>query len=295
MANFQILCFLFFLLNFFSLSAQTSVFVSAHPDDWQLFMNPDAYLSVKSGEKVIFIHTTSGDGGNEGSAYYTAREQGSLRAIRFLRNVSTPWAEGLGMDMQQKETTISGNPKEAEHYLQRYTYDNIVVYFVRLPDGGYSGEGTPVGKGNSIQKLYNGTISSILSVDQRNKYYSSADLKETLKSIVKKESTGYITFHIADTDEATNPGDHSDHIYSAKYMEDVAKELGNNKIIYHQGYCTASKPANVTDKNTLWINIATWGVTCSALADYKSIAGTTWQDDHNVYVDKQYTRTVTNK
>ncbi len=50
----------------FNIEAQntTNVFVSAHPDDWQLFMNPNAYNSVKTpNEKVVFIHTTAGDAG----------------------------------------------------------------------------------------------------------------------------------------------------------------------------------------------------------------------------------------
>jgi hypothetical protein len=319
MTNFKILCSIFCLLNVLNLLAQTTmqvtmqttnssaqktnVFVSAHPDDWQLFMNPNAYHSIKNsvdsvdnagkilkyGEKVIFIHTTSGDGGNAGSDYYTAREQASLRAIRFLRNVSTRNGTNLGMDMKEETVTLTGFPAEVQHYVLKYTYDNIAIYFLRLPDGGIEGK-----EPQSMKKLYDGDIPHVTTVGGGNRYHSRDDFKNTLKSIITKEATGQITFHMADTDLEINPGDHSDHIYSAKFMDDVVKELpsGSNKINYYQDYCTESKEPNITVKDDLWINIATWGVTGSGLTDYKSIYGTTWDKSHNSWVDKQYYRPV---
>ena len=67
-----------------------NVFLSAHPDDWQLFMNPNAYKAVEAGGPVLFIHSTAGDAGT-GMGYddYTlAREAGSLNAIRFMVNMA---------------------------------------------------------------------------------------------------------------------------------------------------------------------------------------------------------------
>ncbi len=55
----------------------TSFYVVAHPDNWQLFMNPNAYHSVKNeDEKTVFIHATAGDAGaGMGKENYTqARE-----------------------------------------------------------------------------------------------------------------------------------------------------------------------------------------------------------------------------
>ena len=41
-----------------------SVFVVAHPDDWQLFMNPDAFHAMNEPhEKAVFIHVSAGDAG----------------------------------------------------------------------------------------------------------------------------------------------------------------------------------------------------------------------------------------
>src|SRR5687768_5615926 len=39
-------------------------YFSAHEDDWQLFMNPNAYNDVhKSSTKVVFVYMTAGDAG----------------------------------------------------------------------------------------------------------------------------------------------------------------------------------------------------------------------------------------
>ena len=69
------------------MSAQTTrFFISAHQDDWQLFMNPNVYRSIKNNnDKTVIIHTTAGDAG-EGMgkrSYYKAREEGSIRALDF--------------------------------------------------------------------------------------------------------------------------------------------------------------------------------------------------------------------
>ena len=42
----------------------TAIYVSAHQDDWQLFMNPNAYYSIQNPDtKTIILHTTAGDAG----------------------------------------------------------------------------------------------------------------------------------------------------------------------------------------------------------------------------------------
>src|SRR5688500_8171977 len=39
-------------------------YFGAHPDDWQLFMNPNAYYDVqKPSNKVVFAYVTAGDDG----------------------------------------------------------------------------------------------------------------------------------------------------------------------------------------------------------------------------------------
>ena len=100
-----------------SICAQNlEIYVSAHPDDWQLFMNPNAYKSVANPEnKVIFLHTTAGDAGHGmGFNDYTlAREEGSLRAIRFMCNSLVEDA-GLGKEMNEEHAKINGHYTEID-------------------------------------------------------------------------------------------------------------------------------------------------------------------------------------
>ncbi len=110
-----------------------SVFVVAHPDDWQLFMNPDAFHAMNEPhEKAVFVHVSAGDAGRgvggEPTPYYLAREEGALRAIRFLANAADATA-ALGADTKPEAVERAG------HKVARHTYANAVAYFLRLHDG----------------------------------------------------------------------------------------------------------------------------------------------------------------
>ena len=75
-------------------------YFAAHEDDWQLFMNPTAFLDVTRGKtKAVFVHVTAGDAGlGVGTAgrkhpFYLARENGAEAAIRFMADTDGPPAE----------------------------------------------------------------------------------------------------------------------------------------------------------------------------------------------------------
>jgi|GEM_PF-381965 len=273
------------MFGFSNLNAQTtSVYVSAHPDDWQLFMNPNAYNSIKgTNEKVIFIHTTAGDAGDGiTNNHYLAREEGSLRAIRFMSNTFTNQG-APGINMNQTIVNVNG------HQILKFSYRNAVMYFLRLPDGNYSGTGYPQTSNQSLQKLYNGSITSISAIDGTTTYSSLADLENTLKSIVQIESTGNIKFNLADNDDSINPDDHSDHIYSSIIMGDVANIIGGVTLNLYSEYDTAIRTVNIFN-NDLMINAGTWGATASGISDNNFFS--TWDNDHNVWLYRQYFRTV---
>ena len=70
-------------------------YFGAHPDDWQLFMNPNAYYDVqKPSNRVVFIYVTAGDAGlglgNGGRAqpYYLARENGAKLSVKFMADAA---------------------------------------------------------------------------------------------------------------------------------------------------------------------------------------------------------------
>jgi hypothetical protein len=264
-------------------SQNVSVYVSPHPDDWQLFMNPNAYHSIKiTADKVIFLHITAGDGGSGASPYSIAREEGSKRAIRFMANT---FDAGVGSNMNPSIALING------HLIQKYTYQNIIIYFLKLPDGNTDGAGYNTHNFTSLQKLFNGTISSISAIDGSATYNSLNDLETTIKALVESElvSSGNIQFHIADTDFEINRGDHSDHINSSRIMQEVANNIGGVTLYLYEDYISDRKDENVTGDDLL-IDLGTWAVTTSGLSDNN--ANGTWNIGHNGWLGRQYFRVV---
>ena len=279
-----LLTFIFCFSSFFGYSqTTTSFYTSAHPDDWQLFMNPNAYESVKNkDEKTVFIHTTAGDAGTGmGNNDYTlAREKGSLRAIRFMENAFTS-----GEEMKEQLVTING------HAIRKYVYRNTVAYFLRIPDGSPDGAGYPLHEHRSLQKLYTGETTDINTVDGSTQYSSLNDLKTTLKALIELEAsdTEKWTYHVADTAGSLNPNDHSDHQYSSKIVQDVARELGKGSINLYIDYHSNTLPLNVFDAHFL-LCAGTWGATASGLSDMGHYS--TWDNAHNSWIGRQYYRTV---
>lgn len=269
-----------------SLIAQDTlaVFVSAHPDDWQLFMNPNAFNAVKSAnKKVVFLHTTAGDSGNGTiTNKYLAREEGSLRAIRFMVN-SFKDDTKLGTDTEEDTVNINN------HQIIRHEYDNVSAYFLRLPDGKLHGEGYERTGFSSLEKLIDGSIDSLVSMDNSTTYISLNDLKNTIKTLIKDEAKDsyYIEIHCPDNDTTINENDHSDHIHSSILVQKALSLSNNISYKLYIDYRSASKPYNLS-QNDLLISAATWGVTASGLADMKNV--TTFDESHNVWIGRQYYR-----
>lgn len=268
-----------------STSQNLEIYVSAHPDDWQLFMNPNAYNSVANKDnKVLFLHTTAGDAGHGmgNNGYALAREEGSLRAIRFMCN-SLREEPGLGQKMTNKIAKVRG------HQIQKNTYANTVAYFLRLSDGNYYGPGYEATGLESLRRIRGGAIKSISSVDGSTTYKTLEDLKATLLRLLKSEAKGYetIVLNIAETDTIANTGDHSDHLNSSWLMQDVASDLNVSLIRYYEEYSTNKKPINVEGAD--FLNCAgTWGATASGLSDMGHYS--TWDSTHNSWIGRQYYR-----
>jgi hypothetical protein len=57
-------CVFALLSSYTSYSDEIEFFAVGHADDWQLFMNPEAYKHTNGiSNKSVFIHTTAGDAG----------------------------------------------------------------------------------------------------------------------------------------------------------------------------------------------------------------------------------------
>src|SRR5688572_22592091 len=100
-------------------------YFSAHEDDWQLFMNPNAYHDVhRPATKVVFVYLTAGDAGaglgnaEHAEPYYKARENGAKLSVSFM--VDAKSRPGIPVS---SAASFSGHP------LVKWTYKNTVSYF----------------------------------------------------------------------------------------------------------------------------------------------------------------------
>lgn len=265
-----------------------SVFVVAHPDDWQLFMNPDAYHAMdEPHEKAVFVHVSAGDAGKgvggEPTPYYLAREEGALRAIRFMANAVNASA-ALGADSKPEAVDRAG------HKVARHTYANAVAYFLRIHDGnivtGDQFQEHPL----SLQRLRSGASVETKAIDDSARYAGWSDFVATLEAVVTSERApgAALNLHIAELDERRNPGDHADHRAVAFAMEEVAASLPCARVSRHQEYATRDRPFNVKGADYT-IDVGTWAATASGLSDLH--AGSTWEPGHNSWLGRDYHRT----
>jgi LmbE family N-acetylglucosaminyl deacetylase len=265
-----------------------SVFVVAHPDDWQLFMDPAAFHAMNEAhEKAVFVHVSAGDAGRgtsgEPTPYYRAREEGALRGIRFMANAANATA-ALGADSRPETVERAG------HTVARHTYANAVAYFLRVHDGnivnGTDFKEHPL----SLQRLRSGASPETKAIDDSARYAGWADFVATLEAVVASERVpgAALNLHIAELDERRNPGDHPDHRAVAFAMEEVAARLPCARVARHQEYATRDRRLNVRGDNYL-VDVGTWAATASGLSD--SHAGSTWEPGHNAWLGRDYHRT----
>jgi hypothetical protein len=182
--------------------SEIAFYIIAHQDDWQLFMNLNAYHDlVNSTCKVVIIHTTAGDEG-QGPTYWHPREIGAISSARFC-------LAPMGLPAQGTTGIRTFN----NHTINYWSACNATCYFMRLPDGKGNGNGFQLYNYQSLTKLENGKIPTITAVDQSTVYNGWSDLCQTIQAIIQTESSdvGNIRINYQDPDPTYNSGDHADH------------------------------------------------------------------------------------
>jgi hypothetical protein len=238
--------------------------------------------------KAVIIHVTAGDAGlgagGESVPYYLAREEGALRAVRFMVNAADP-GKGQGAAMK------SGMVEHAGQLVQRYVYANVVVYFLRLPDGNIVNGAVYTPHPQSLTRLRSGEAALSDTVEGSARYVGWADLGDTLRAIVESERIpgADLGLHIAELNEDLNPRDHPDHRATAFAMEEVAAHFPCASVSRYIEYHTRTKPQNVTGEDYM-IDVGTWAATASGLSDNYALA--TWEKDHNAWIGRNYFRST---
>jgi GlcNAc-PI de-N-acetylase len=206
-------------------------FIVAHQDDWQLFFGDRTAASYQAGAKMLFIYTTAGDAGYP-SSYWLAREQGALGSADVLAGAGA-WT--------------CGTRSVRAHPIQRCVKNNMVTYFMRMPDGNFT-DGRGFGFGSIEQIRDDGE--TINTIDGSTDYETWEDLSKTVAALVDLEfdnqGAPYVNVHTQDFDTSLDPGDHFDHNATGQLVH-MADAWHSWNTTYYIGYDSENRPANVTD------------------------------------------------
>jgi hypothetical protein len=266
-------------------SDKVSFYFAAHEDDWQLFMNPNAFEDVLgSAAKTVFVHVTAGDDGlGTGTGgrkypYYLARENGAIDAIRFMEDADRmPIADSTG------HMIFNGHP------IYRVGYRNTIGYFLRLPDGDASGAGFAGTGFQSLKRLADGKIATLTAVDGSTSYHGWSDLVATMREIIKYEraKAPLIQLNVAELDPRINPADHSDHLMTAHAALDAATNMACVRRAYYVDYASSKLPENLTAHERDMAS-AVFGVTLAGVIAYDQ--STAWSHYDQSFVGRDYYR-----
>ncbi len=218
-----------------------SFYIVAHADDWQLFMQPNAFNDlVAPGSKVVFIITTAGDAG-AGETYWAGREEGLKSSIRFCLAPLAAFEES------------SGTKEFNQHTINYSLANNATSYFLRLPDGNLDGNGFSLYHYQSLSKLKSGQISTITAIDNSAAYKSWFDLYLTLQTIIQYESEGILDVWInyLNPDSRRNPKDHIDHITTGQAVQEIPAISELRQALF-VGYSVSNTIENSSATDLFW-------------------------------------------
>ncbi|PWY69763.1 hypothetical protein BO70DRAFT_145771 [Aspergillus heteromorphus CBS 117.55] len=208
----------------------------AHQDDDLLFLSPDLIRDILSGQPVRTVYLTAGDAGL-GSDYWSSRQMGSQAAYSRMSVASNNWIESDG-GIEGKEISV-------------YTLaddEDISLVFMRLPDGNLDGSGFASTDNESLQKLWEGSIDQITTVDGSGTTYSRDDLLQTLTALIDDYQPDEVK--TGDFANDFGEGDHSDH-YATGYFVDQAlsSSSSNANLVGYYGYPIQDWAVNLDDSD----------------------------------------------
>jgi hypothetical protein len=263
-----------------------SFYFGAHEDDWQLFMNPNAYHDAhRHSTKVVFVYLTAGDAGaglgNAGRSqpYYLARENGAKLSAKFIADA----ANDIPVTPLDSLALFSG------HTIRKWIYGNTVSYFLRLPDGNPEGTGYLTTGHQSLKRLRDKAISGITAIDKSTTYRDWNDLTSTLRELIDHErgKASGVWVNLPDTDTAKNTGDHQDHQHvSMGVLEAVADLTCINKMFY-LNYVTADMPENMNAADRE-IEAGTFGALVAGVTALDHVSP--WDKLHRSWLSRHYLR-----
>jgi hypothetical protein len=176
------------------------------------------------------------------------------------------------------------------HMIHRISYLNTVGYFLRLPDGHWSGDGYPETGFQSLKRLATGKNDILRPIDGSTVYHGWNDLVATLRAIVSYErgQTALAQVNVAETDPRINPRDHSDHLMTAKAALEAVKDLSCVRRVYYVDYASSLLPPNLNAQQRD-MESSVFAVTLAGVQALDH--GTFWRHYDQSFVGRNYFRT----
>lgn len=209
--------------------------VVAHQDDDLIFLNPDILHDVRAGLCVRTVFVTAGDAGNP-YPDSILRERAPQAAYARMAGVSNDW---------QVETD-DGVPGRTIRTQTLVGAPNVSIAFLRIPDGFPSGQGSGAYGGQSLAKLWTGSVSSVSSVDQANTYTRSG-LIDALAAMMTDLQPD--TIRTMDYVSPITDADHSDHFMTALFTQAAEEQFNGapHTLVSYLGYAVGGRAQNVFD------------------------------------------------
>ena len=183
----------------------TDLTVVAHQDDDILFTSPDLLHNIEAGHCIRTLFLTAGDSGSN-RFYWINRQQGAEAAYNSM--LGTPhevWVERIVRLTGGQYVTVASPRANAK----------ISLVFFNLPDGNLHGEGFGVSHHESLQKLYDGSITDLQTVDGQSSYTAS-ELMNGLQELMQIYHPAEVITQAAQPAETPFP-DHSDHVATGNF------------------------------------------------------------------------------
>ncbi len=220
-----------------------SVYLSPHPDDWQLLMGSSVSEDVKANRTIIIIQVTAGDAGQD-HGYWRAREISETESVCVLTHAPIIWGFVTVHNFTML-AVVSGS---------------ITVVFMHLPDGGAVlssgdvdeaacegfGHGSPRYGCRSLSDLrdHNQTI---FAIDSSAYYHSWIRLVDAIVTIVEHYAGGAsrVRLNAPEYDRNLNPGDHPDHYAVGDLAEQIQARGYRWSYRFYKGYVIETLPRNL--------------------------------------------------
>lgn len=258
-----------------ALPPPTVAYITAHPDDWQLFMGADACDDVRQHRnKVVFICLTSGQADHADDAYWQGREAGCQAAVQKAVNLAAP---GNTAPVVVAETANG-------HRVTAVRYRNTVTFFLHLPDGNLDGKGQSRGGFQSMSQLFR-TGRPMTPLDGSAPYTSWADLVSTVRALLQREAgASRLNVHTPQSNQQYNPRDHSDHRMAGQVAQ-AATAQTECRYTFYVGYDASRRPLNLNPTQT-----------ANQRAVYEAYSQTmvsrgqpsSWDNSHLQFIGRQY-------